>query len=684
MKTFTLKKTVLALAMTTTIVSSQANADVHPISQELLKVPPATVYQAIHGQMLADTLTQIAQRSGITFKVNADLSQDIVTQSVAADSWDAAIKALLVDYNYTTIQEGKQITKVIITDHKNASQSNISHSSIAKTAAMDNVIVLDRQMKTLPGKYQSMPAGTVTPINLPVSAIMAVKDNSTVSLNLPMGQFNLAHDNTVDAGNGNQVWVGHLADEGEGYRVYLSQGAAGTMGMLTTPDGSYNIEPGNNGGVYLIDTNKLQSVGFNGDTLLPESTVGNITANASVYTSAQIAQLQANLTAAQTALNKANALVSADQAAVTTAQNALTSAQNAYNAANTANNQAYSAYVTAVYAFYANPTYSLLLAAYTSIYALEATQDTYNNAMSALTTATAIATAAANQLATDTAAAATVLANFNNAQASLNTAEGNSTAKAAAAVSNSTPVTVVDLMVVYTTVNQTQAYAQQRIGLLVTASNQAYIDSHINMQLRLVHTEPTTYSESNSNGQALADLANNVGAFATIGQKRSQYGADLVFLFRPLYEISNGNCGTTTLGFPNGGVADPAKAFGTISDGNSVDEAGYYCLNSAFTHEIGHSLGLVHDRPNANGTQGVFPYSYAWGVNGVFGTIMSYDLPMLMYFSTPLLASQCAGQACGYSQTNAIQSSDQTSSVNYTAPLVANYQSTKTVTPVLQ
>jgi hypothetical protein len=238
-------------------------------------------------------------------------------------------------------------------------------------------------------------------------------------------------------------------------------------------------------------------------------------------------------------------------------------------------------------------------------------------------------------------------------------------------------------MVVYPTVGQTADYAKQRIAFLATVSNQAYADSNINMKLRLVHTEPTTYVENNSNLQALNDLANDRGAFAGISQKRVQYGADLVFLFRPLYAQTAGSCGTTYVEFARATLANKWLGYGTIGDGSSKDALNnYYCAINTFTHEIGHSLGLVHDREYSS-FSGVFNYAYAWGVQGIFATIMSYKQPVLMYFSTPALATKCTGQPCGYPEADTTRSSDQAKSVNYTAPIIANFMATTVAAPVI-
>jgi hypothetical protein len=625
---------------------------------EHFKIQPSTVYQAIHGQALADTLVHIAQRSGIVFKINTDLSKDIITRSIAAANWNEAIKALLVDYNFTTIQDGENFKTVIISGHKNDAPATVS----AKSITADSVLVVEPKFGKLPAKYAGFPAGAVTAVNLPVDTMMKIKDKSVVALDLPMGQFNVAHDYTINEQDGSQTWVGYLAQEGQGYRVFMSKGAAGVMGMVTTPDGTYNIESDNNS-VYLLDTNKLQHAGFDGDSIVP--TAQMLTAIAANATTSQVDLLQSAVTSAKALLDSAQAQVQKDSDLVTSFSGYLKTAQANLTAENIRLN-------TLLTDFSSAPS------------ALQNAKNSYALTVYNYQKAINIANVANRNLTDANAAAATALANYNQAVNALAAAQtpGTALTTTATTATTATETPIVDLMVVYTTGAQTKAYALQRISLLVTASNQAYIDSNINMKLRLVHTEPTTYVENNSNAQALQDFSNGNGVFTNIDQTRTQYGADLVFLFRPLYAQVAGSCGTTYVEFADGTQANAALGYGTIGNGNAVDVPGYYCAGNTFTHEIGHTLGLVHDREFTS-ISGVFDYSYAWGVQGTFGTIMSYKTPVLMYFSTPELQTQCAGQACGYPSSNSAQSSDQTASVNYTAPIVANFLPTTIAIPVL-
>jgi hypothetical protein len=97
-----------------------------------------------------------------------------------------------------------------------------------------------------------------------------------------------------------------------------------------------------------------------------------------------------------------------------------------------------------------------------------------------------------------------------------------------------------------------------------------------------------------------------------------------MMLFRPLYAQTAGGCGTAYVGFANGSSGNSNYGYGAIGDGYSKDAlSNYYCGPNTFTHEIGHSLGNVHDREYSSFT-GKFSYSYAWGIQNKFGTIMSY------------------------------------------------------------
>ena len=515
----------------------------------IIKEQPHNIYHTVKNKTLMVATNQLANRTGITFKISPGLENDLIDQKIAADNWESALAQLLHGYNYTTASENGAIKSVVITGYNGSGKDQTS-----TLTEMGLVTITPETTAKLPDKYKNYKPGSVFKLDLPIQELANLPVGKGVLLDLPIGQYKVQHDNMVDDGDGASTWIGYLDDEGKGYRVYLSQGATGIMGNIYTPDGSYTIETVD-GTTVLVDLEKsgLQNVGFDTDSAEP-----------AINTFMDVG------IKAQAKMGKAG----------------------------------------------------------------------YSK------------------------------------KSKMNIGGGSGSGVAYPSG------TVVDLMVLYTINKQSAAYAKQRIKYLVTVSNQAYADSGINMSLRLVHTHPTKYVENNANAQALADLASSQGAFKGTSALRNKFGADLVMLFRPLYAQTAGSCGSTYVGFASGGEGIPDYGYGTIGDGTSKDGmTGYYCAQNTFTHEIGHALGNVHDRENSS-FSGKFPYSYAWGINNMFGTIMSSYGPSVMLFSNPNLSTNCAGTPCGY-PVNAANSSDQATTINYTAPIVSNYRPTKTGNPVI-
>ncbi|MDD5410973.1 MAG: zinc-dependent metalloprotease family protein [Methylobacter sp.] len=579
------KSTTLALA-----ISAALSSPVTSFAEELFTVPPSPVYQAVKNSSLKDTLTQVSQRSGIVFKINTEIGQEVVHQSLAAADWTSAVKSLLSDYNYILVTEGKTAKTVIITGRA-GNGTDATHAVVSvEPAEYKAPVIISPKMSHLPKQYKNYPAGSVMAVSIPVKEIMALGKGKTAKFDSPLGQFNIAHDNTVQEADGSKTWVGHLADEGQGYRMLVSEGPAGVMGHVTTPEGTFNLESVN-GQTFMVDTSKLDQVGYTGDTIHSTMDADAVTANATLT----LEQLKAALDAAKANLDAANS-----------------------SAASTA----------------ALTNYNLALKA-------------YNDASLAAVAPPPIAVPPLVEL---------------------------------PAGENQ----VLDIMVLYTTHTQTAAFAKQRMAYLVTASNQAYTDSGIKLTLRLVYAEPTNYTDQDVNRTALYNLANEVDVFAGTAAKRVQYGADLVYLFRPLNALTQKTCGTTYLEMADGQPPNKWLGFGVISDGTSKDAmSNAYCDISTFTHEIGHSLGLVHDREYSN-EPGAFSYSYAWGIEGSFGTIMSYKAPVVMYFSTPALTNKCANGPCGYPETDTVKSSDQVKSVNLTVSNIVSFMPTMMTAPVIK
>ncbi len=238
---------------------------------------------------------------------------------------------------------------------------------------------------------------------------------------------------------------------------------------------------------------------------------------------------------------------------------------------------------------------------------------------------------------------------------------------------------VQDLLVVYSPASRArygQATLESMILSAVTAANQAYQNSQINLSLNLVRVEEVAYTETGDMGVALTRLqTGNDGYIDAVHQLRDQYGADLVAM---IDEDAN-YCGIAYVMSPeSSGFA--GWAFSVIYSS---------CLSSqTLAHEIGHNQGDAHDRANSS-VAGAFPYSYGHRrcVNDATGfrTIMSYSNgctggTRINNFSNPNVLF--AGYATGISyELDPANSADNARSMNNTADTVAAFRAAAPTAP---
>lgn len=242
----------------------------------------------------------------------------------------------------------------------------------------------------------------------------------------------------------------------------------------------------------------------------------------------------------------------------------------------------------------------------------------------------------------------------------VSTGLGTATAGATAGVgatgaANSLSTTVVDVLVLYTAgfKSRNGSTWSTRIAQLAAMANQAYLDSGVDMKIRIVATQQVSLADTTSNSTTLSQLAAGTGAFSGVPALRKKYGADLVTLIRPFYmNAQGGNCGVGYIGGYNGtNIAYYGSyGFSVVSDGRDVAGTGYYCTDYTLTHELGHNMGLMHDRDTVTrqgGGQGAYPYAFGYGRSNSFGTIMSYIFPVVGKFSNPTLTTCGGSSVCG-------------------------------------
>ena len=200
------------------------------------------------------------------------------------------------------------------------------------------------------------------------------------------------------------------------------------------------------------------------------------------------------------------------------------------------------------------------------------------------------------------------------------------------------PDVIIDVAVVYTRAARLAtgggAEIEAEIDLMIAETNQAYADSGVRHRLALVDVSEVSYTETGDSDQDLGRLADaSDGHMDDVHALRDRVGADLVHL---IVDEDKADVG---------GIAYIAGAFGlSVHNGGGL----------VFGHELGHNMGLLHDRYVDRGNLSSHPaYGYvnqrAFAAGAArssrWRTIMSYfnqcedayvfDCSWLLRFSNP-------------------------------------------------
>ena len=175
----------------------------------------------------------------------------------------------------------------------------------------------------------------------------------------------------------------------------------------------------------------------------------------------------------------------------------------------------------------------------------------------------------------------------------------------------------IDVMVVYTRTAKHQqggrAGVEALIDLMVAETNQAYANSRVNQRIRLVLREEVDYVEDGDSYIDLGRLGDREDGFMDeVHRLRNLYAADLVHML----------VGTS---FNVGGVAQLLyqRDDGTYGDSAFGLTVGNDSVGLIFSHELGHNMGLRHDRYQAlreERTDSIDGYNYGYVNQRMFRT----------------------------------------------------------------
>jgi peptidyl-Asp metalloendopeptidase len=215
---------------------------------------------------------------------------------------------------------------------------------------------------------------------------------------------------------------------------------------------------------------------------------------------------------------------------------------------------------------------------------------------------------------------------------------------------NPNELITIDLMILHTA-----GLAQDTLETLITDANRIYRDSAVNINLRIVHSQQIDYTEYSSNTAALLAMTYATApSFYSIPELRDEKKADLVVLIRPFHYAAQLSCGVAwLLGAGEQALSIPAQSDYGYSVVSYGADGRYSCTPFTLIHELGHNMGLSHDRANAN-SPGAFPYAYGYAVPGAFNTVMAYGNQRIGRFSSP--DQVCVnGLPCGTDDANNVR-----------------------------
>ncbi|MGY6277214.1 hypothetical protein [Methylomonas sp. MgM2] len=216
---------ILTFCLTMTSNVYAANVRGHAVAAAS-SIESQKISIAFKNQTLSDVVGEIADQTGIRFKFDTPVENDIINKKLIAPDWHSALDQLLQSYNYMTIKDGKAIKTIFISGYKGGMKPTTPISDPEPYPPED---VFDDRI--------------ITDIAVPTEELSNLPEGGNMMVDLPVGTFNVKRESMVALDDGTLSWVGVMDDESQFYRLYLTKSQDGeVVGTTYTPNGTYHIE----------------------------------------------------------------------------------------------------------------------------------------------------------------------------------------------------------------------------------------------------------------------------------------------------------------------------------------------------------------------------------------------------------------------------------------------------------